>query len=65
MAARTEWPASAEELAWVQEELARASPPDWTPPAGRLAAGGYYACFARGVGGQGAGPATPAWPARP
>ncbi len=54
MAARTEWPASAEGLARVQEELARASPPDWTPPAGRLVVGGCYACFARGVGGQGA-----------
>ena len=54
MAARTEWPASAEGLARVQEELARASPPGWTPPAGRLAAGGCYACFARGVRGQGA-----------
>src|SRR6266545_7950186 len=29
-------------------------PPDWTPPAGRLVVGGCYACFARGVGGQGA-----------
>jgi deoxyribonuclease V len=38
----------------MQEELARASPPDWTPPPGRLAAGGCYACFARGVSGQGA-----------
>ena len=54
MAAVTGWPASAEGLARVQEELARASPPGWTPPPGPLAAGGCYVCFARGVRGQGA-----------
>jgi deoxyribonuclease V len=43
------WPADAAELARVQEELARAGPPAWTPPPGRLLVGGCYVCFARGV----------------
>jgi deoxyribonuclease V len=54
MAATTGWPATAEGLARVQEELARASAPGWTPPPGRLTVAGCYACFARGVRGQGA-----------
>jgi deoxyribonuclease V len=54
MAARTGWPASAEVLARVQEALARASPPGWTPPPGPLTVGGCYACFAHGVRGPGA-----------
>jgi deoxyribonuclease V len=51
----TGWPASDEELARVQAELARAGPPAWTPPPGHgLLLGGCYACFARGVTGAGA-----------
>jgi deoxyribonuclease V len=54
MAARTGWPATAEGLARVQAELARASPPGWTPPPGPLTVAGCYVCFARGVRAQGA-----------
>jgi deoxyribonuclease V len=43
------WPADAAELTRVQEELARAGPPAWAPPPGRLLVGGCYVCFARGV----------------
>jgi deoxyribonuclease V len=43
------WPVEAADLARVQEELARAGPPAWAPPPGRLLVGGCYVCFARGV----------------
>jgi deoxyribonuclease V len=43
------WPVDAVDLARVQEELARAGPPAWAPPPGRLLLGGCYVCFARGV----------------
>jgi deoxyribonuclease V len=46
------WPATAEELIREQEELARATPPLWTP-AGELAIGGCFVCFARGKTGPG------------
>jgi deoxyribonuclease V len=48
------WPADAAELARVQEQLARADPPAWAPPPGRLLVGGCYVCFAPGVTGAGA-----------
>jgi deoxyribonuclease V len=53
MGATTGWPVTAEGLARVQAELARASPAGWAPPPGPLAVGGCYACFARGVRGAG------------
>jgi deoxyribonuclease V len=49
MAAMARWPTDAADLASVQEELARAAPPAWAPPPGRLLVGGCYVCFARGV----------------
>jgi deoxyribonuclease V len=48
------WPSGAAELARLQDDLARADPPAWAPPPGRLLVGGCYACFARGVTGAGA-----------
>jgi len=54
MAAMARWATDAAGLARVQEELARAAPPAWAPPSGRLVVGGCYACFARGVTGAGA-----------
>jgi deoxyribonuclease V len=48
-----DWPVSAEELNRQQRELGRAAPPPWTPAAGRVVAGGCYACFARSVSGPG------------
>ena len=53
------WPATAAELARVQEELGAADPPAWAPPgsaggAGALRVGGCFACFARGIAGAGA-----------
>lgn len=47
------WPASADELIAVQDELARASPPSWRPAADELAIGGCFVCFERGPSGPG------------
>lgn len=47
------WPTTAEELIREQEELARSAAPPWVP-AGELAIGGCFLCFARGRQGPGA-----------
>jgi deoxyribonuclease V len=47
------WPASAQELIEVQEELARASPLPWHPGADEVAIGGCFVCFERGPSGPG------------
>jgi deoxyribonuclease V len=47
------WPVTADELVREQHELARATPPPWRP-AGELAIGGCFVCFARGKSGPGA-----------
>lgn len=46
------WPATADELIREQEELARATPPPWTP-SGELTIGGCFVCFVRGKTGPG------------
>jgi deoxyribonuclease V len=46
------WPATAEELAARQEELAACRPPPWTPAPAR-AVGGCFVCFPRGETGLG------------
>jgi deoxyribonuclease V len=48
------WPASAGELAGVQQALAAATPPPWSPPAASPQVGGCFVCFARGIAGPGA-----------
>jgi deoxyribonuclease V len=53
------WPANAEELIREQEELARATPPPWTP-AGDLAIGGCFFCSGRGKAGPGVA-GDPGW----
>jgi deoxyribonuclease V len=54
MAVMARWATDAADLAAVQEELARATPPAWLPAPGRLLVGGCYVCFASGVTGAGA-----------
>jgi deoxyribonuclease V len=54
MTAMAAWATTQDELARVQDELGRASPPAWTPPTGGFVVGGSYACFARGIAGAGA-----------
>jgi deoxyribonuclease V len=56
------WPESRDELVREQERLARAEPPPWRLPAGPIAIGGCFVCFARG--GPDAGPGAagdPGW----
>jgi deoxyribonuclease V len=48
------WPDSPTELIAAQQELARATPPPWEPPAVALRVGGCFVCFARGETGPGA-----------
>ncbi len=48
------WPATVDELIRLQHELAMASPPQWSPPAVPELLGGCFACFARGITGEGA-----------
>jgi deoxyribonuclease V len=57
-----EWPARADELLTVQEELGRGSPPAWTLPEGGASVGGCFVCFPRGVSGPGAA-GDPGWAA--
>jgi deoxyribonuclease V len=47
------WPPDASSLVEVQEELARAAPSPWRPPAGELRVGGCWASFPRGLSGRG------------
>lgn len=57
------WPADAEALIAVQQELARATPGLWSlPPDGRLRAGACWVCFPRGLTGRGKA-GDPAWTA--
>jgi len=53
------WPVTAEDLIQEQEELARGSPPAWTPN-GDLAIGGCFVCSVRGRAGPGVAD-DPAW----
>jgi deoxyribonuclease V len=47
------WPSTTDALIRVQEELARADPPPWSPPAGSVTIGGVFVCFERGESGPG------------
>jgi deoxyribonuclease V len=57
----TVWPATADELVRVQEELAHARPEPWAP-APRAAVGGCFVCWSRGKSGAGAA-GDPGWAA--
>jgi deoxyribonuclease V len=48
------WPATEEELVATQHWLAVQHPVPWRPTAGRLAVGGCFVCFPRGLTGSGA-----------
>ena len=56
------WPRDAEDLIARQRELAEATPPAWTVPAGELRVGGCWVCFPRGYAGPGRA-GDPAWTA--
>ena len=56
------WPADAESLVAVQQELADATPEQWRPAEGTLLVGGCWVCFPRGLTGRG-GAGDPAWAA--
>jgi len=56
------WPADAESLVAVQQELADATPEQWRPTEGTLLVGGCWVCFPRGLTGRG-GAGDPAWTA--
>jgi deoxyribonuclease V len=47
------WPEDPDALVARQLLLARAQPPEWTPPTRALAVAGCWACFPRGVAGPG------------